>query len=347
MIGLFPVSAGNAQIDPQLNISQLLFPGLAASAPLEAQTEFQASPQPLTVVAPNVVESSVLGADDVTDAELQSRALAAQNSSIDAGNLETVQRRRVAMYRNYEIQPGDTVTSIASQFGLSTSYITWNNPNLEDPDRLSPGVKVIVPYVEGIVHGVESDETLSDIARDYDADPQDILDFAANSLTDPNQIQADTFVFVPGGRIVPIARESIRPGAGAPPPTTGGVWLWPTGIAGTITSEFTYWHPLGIDIALPTGNNIVASRDGVVRFASGDPWVGYGYYIKIDHGDGWETTYAHLREIPAGMTNGMFVTQGQILAPSGSTGNSTGPHLHFETRWYGEPLDPIDQLQPQ
>jgi murein DD-endopeptidase MepM/ murein hydrolase activator NlpD len=347
VIGLFPVRAGNAQIDPQLNVNHLLFPGLAASAPLVAQTEFQASPQPLTVVAPDVAESSVLGADDVTDAELQSRALAAENSSVDAGDLDTAQTRRVAMYRNYEILPGDTVTSIANEFGLDANYITWNNPNLEDPNRLSPGVQVIVPYVEGIVHAVEFDETLSDIARRYDADTQDILDFGANSLSDPNLLKADTFVFVPGGRIVPIARESIRPGAGAPPPTTGGAWLWPTGIAGTITSRYTPWHPLGIDIALPTGNAIIASRGGVVRFAGGDPWVSYGYYIKIDHGDGWETTYAHLQFIPDGMTNGTVVSQGDYLAPSGNTGNSTGPHLHFETRWYGSPLDPFDQLLPQ
>lgn len=344
VIGLFPVRAGDAALDPRLNVSQLSFPGLAASAPLVAQTEFQASPQPLTVTAPDVSEGTVLGADDVTDAELEGRALAAENASVDVGDTETVETRRVAMYRNYEVQAGDTVTSIAGDFGLEQNYILWNNANLEDPNRLSPGIQLIVPYVQGIVHPVAFDETLTDIARLYDAEPQDILDFEANSLADPNLLVADALIFVPGGRILPKPAPSIRPGAGTAPTLTGN-WGWPAGVAGTLTSPFAYWHPLGIDIAMPRGNAIVAARSGVVRFVGGDPWVSYGLYVKVDHGDGWETTYAHLDAFAEGLRSGAFVNQGDLLGLSGNTGNSTGPHLHFETRWWGEPQDPMELLQ--
>lgn len=346
MVGLFPVKSGDAALDPRLNVAQLSFPGLAASAPLVAQTEFSAAPQPLTVRAPDVSEGTLLGADDVTAAELEGRELAAENSSIEVEDAETQSARRVAMYQNYVVQEGDTLTSIASDFGLDTDYIVWNNADIENPNRLSPGVQVIVPYVPGIVHAVEFDETLTDIARRYDADTTDILNFEANSLSDPNELQADKLIFVPYGRIVPIAAPSIRPGANAaPPPITTGEWLWPANVAGTLTSRFGPGHWLGIDIAMPVGNEIVASRSGVVTFAGGDPWVSYGYYIKIDHGDGWETTYAHLREIPEGMSNGVFVNRGDFIAFSGNSGNSTGPHLHFETRWHNEPLDPLEQLQ--
>ena len=344
VIGLFPVRSSGASLDPQLNVSQLSFPWLAASAPLVAQTELQASPQPLTVVAPDVAEGTLLGADDLTDATLQQRALAAENSSVEVEDTETVQSARVAMYRNYEVQNGDTIGSIAGDFSLSQNDILWNNANLENPNRLSPGVQLIVPYVPGIVHAVEFDETLTDIARRYDADTQDILDFSANDLSDPNLLVADKFIFVPGGRIVPKPAPSIRPGADAVPPQTGA-WFWPTAIQGTLTSEFTPWHPLGIDIALPIDNHVIATRAGVVKFVGGDPWVSYGYHIKIDHGDGWETTYAHLNNFVEGVTSGTFVNQGDVIGFSGNTGNSTGPHLHFETRLWGEAQDPLLQLR--
>jgi len=344
VIGLFPVRSGDAALDPRLNVNHLSFPGLAASAPLVAQTELQASPQPLTVRAPDVAEGTLLGADDFTEAELQQRALAAENASVEVEDADTVQTARVAMYRNYEVQAGDTIISIASDFDLSQNDILWNNTDLENPNRLSLGVQLIVPYVPGIVHAVEFDETLTDIARRYDAMSEDILDFAANDLSDPNLLEADKLIFVPGGRIVPRPAPSIRPGSDLPPVQTGD-WLWPAGVAGTLTSTFAPWHPLGIDIALPIGNTIVASRAGVVRFAGGDPWVSYGFHVKVDHGDGWETTYAHLDSFAPGIQSGTFVNQGQLLGYSGNTGNSTGPHLHFETRAWGVPQDPLFQLQ--
>ena len=345
-VGFFPVRSGDAALNPRLNVSQLSFTGLASSAPLVAQTEFSAAPQPLTVRAPDVSEGTLLGADDVTAAELEGRELATENSSIEVEDAETVQSRRVAMYQNYVVQEGDTLTSISESFGIGQDYLVWNNLDIDNPNRLSPGIQIIVPFVEGIVHAVEFDETLSEIARRYDANADDILAFEANSLADPNSLRADTLIFVPYGRIVPIAAPSIRPGAGAaPPPITTGAWLWPANTAGTLTSRFGPGHWLGIDIAMPVGNEIVAARAGVVTFAGGDPWVSYGYYIKVDHDDGWETTYAHLNDFAPGIQNGTWVNQGDVIGYSGNTGNSTGPHLHFETRWWGDPSDPLELLQ--
>jgi murein DD-endopeptidase MepM/ murein hydrolase activator NlpD len=325
-----------------LNVSQLTFPGLAASAPLVAQTEFTAAPQPLTVRAPDVSEGTLLGAEDITDAELETRALAADNASVDVENAETVQSARVAMYQNYVVQDGDTVTSIASSFGLETNHILWNNTDLESPDRLSPGVQLIVPFVPGIVHAVEFDETLTDIARLYDAKVDEILDFEANSINDPNVLVADRYIFIPGGRILPKPALSIRPGAGTPPPATGA-WSWPAGVAGLLTSPWTAWHPLGIDLAMPEGNEIRAAKSGVVKFVGGDLWVSYGLHVKVDHSDGWESTYAHLSSFA--VESGQFVNEGDVLGYSGNTGNSTGPHLHFEIRYWGEPVNPLDYIQ--
>lgn len=341
--GLFPVQSSSAMIEPKLDMDQLAFPELVFSAPRAAPTELQAFPQPITVVAPEVANAVLLGANDLTDIEIAERALAVQNSSVDMVDESNAGRPRIAMYRNYEIQVGDTLSSIAEDFGLSLDDIVWNNHFLEHPDRVTPGVQLIVPYVPGIVHAVEFNETLIEIAEQYDVDMQDIIDFSANDITDPNQLKADEFIFVPGARVLP-PPPSINPWESPIQPRYGG-WYWPTAIQGRLTSYFDRWHPLGIDIGLPSGNEILASRAGVVTFAGGNPWVSYGYYVKIDHGDGWESLYAHLSDFAVGLRSGTYVYQGQVIGLSGNTGNSTGPHLHFETRLWGIPQDPLLQLR--
>jgi murein DD-endopeptidase MepM/ murein hydrolase activator NlpD len=114
-------------------------------------------------------------------------------------------------------------------------------------------------------------------------------------------------------------------------------------VAGTLTSPFAYWHPLGIDLAMPIGNEIRAAKSGVVKFVGGDLWVSYGLHVKLEHGDGWESTYAHLNS--TAVESGQFVNEGDLLGYSGNTGNSTGPHLHFEIRYWGEPVDPLNYIQ--
>ena len=338
-VGLFPVTTGDAAGDPRLNVGQLGLPGLAASAPLAMQAEIQAAPVPLTVTSPGVSEQALLGVNDVTDVELERNQLAVESAAVDAEDASTDAPARVSMYLNYEVQPGDTITSIAAAHGIGRDYIVWNNTDLEDPNRLSPGDLIRVPWEEGIVHPVRTDETLSDIARRYDSTVEKILNFAANNVPDPSLLQADKLIFVPGGRIVPVA-PSIRPGATTVTLEQSGDWFWP--LSGVITSEFTPWHPLGIDIGVASGTPIVASQAGTVVFVGGDPWTGYGLHIKIDHGAGYETTYAHLSDFA--VTSNTWVNQGDVIGYSGNTGRSTGPHLHFEIRLWNQPYDPIPLL---
>ena len=112
-----------------------------------------------------------------------------------------------------------------------------------------------------------------------------------------------------------------------------------------ITSYFGPGHPLGIDIGQSVGTPIVAARGGVVTFAGGDPCCSYGYYVDIDHGDGFSTRYGHFRSWPI-VSVGQHVEQGQVIGYAGSTGYSTGPHLHFEVRRGGDPVDPLDYVDP-
>jgi murein DD-endopeptidase MepM/ murein hydrolase activator NlpD len=114
-------------------------------------------------------------------------------------------------------------------------------------------------------------------------------------------------------------------------------FIWPLDQI-SITSYFTAWHPLGIDINGPYVP-VAASAGGQVIFVGGDPAVSYGYYVEIDHGSGYETLYAHLSQISVQM--GEWLDQGQILGVTGTTGRSTGPHLHFELKRNGVVMDPL------
>ncbi len=123
----------------------------------------------------------------------------------------------------------------------------------------------------------------------------------------------------------------------APASTTTAI-VWPA--RGPITSLFGPQHPLGIDIGIPLGTVVRAIADGRVAFAGGDACCSYGYYVDIDHGDGIMTRYGHLLYVPA-LAAGQLVHAGQPIGLSGTTGNSTGPHLHFEIRLNGLPVNPL------
>jgi murein DD-endopeptidase MepM/ murein hydrolase activator NlpD len=129
-----------------------------------------------------------------------------------------------------------------------------------------------------------------------------------------------------------------------PTPAAGGssFLIWPT--HGPISSYFGPRHPLGIDIDLYHDPNapIAAAKGGTVTFAGGNPCCSYGYHIILDHGNGYETLYAHLNQFA--VANGEWVKRGQLIAYSGNTGRSTGPHLHFEVRRNGQWVDPMGYL---
>lgn len=133
----------------------------------------------------------------------------------------------------------------------------------------------------------------------------------------------------------PQPRNTSAPPAAIPP---GAVAIWP--VTGPITSFYGPSHPLGIDIGVNTGTPIRAMAPGVVTFSGGDPCCSYGYYVDIDHGNGVMTRYGHM-VVPSALRPGQVVRMGDVIGLSGSTGFSTGPHLHFEVRLNGVPVNPL------
>jgi len=243
---------------------------------------------------------------------------------------------------DYQVQSGDTVASIANKFGISADTIRWAN-NLSG-DKIKIGQTLKILPVTGVAHIVSAGDTVYSIAKKYDADAQAIVDFPFNTFTDDEtfELAIGQTVIVPdgvmptGATATPRPRQ-LTPNAGAV--TASGQFVWPT--QGTITQYFSWYHP-GIDIANNAEPLDVAADSGNVIYAGWDT-SGYGNMVLINHGNGFETRYAHLSQIM--VISGQTVMKGQTIGRMGSTGHSTGPHTHFEIILNGVHVNPLIYLK--
>ena len=244
----------------------------------------------------------------------------------------------------YVVERGDTVGTIAAKFDLEAETVMWANGNLaENPDLLRPGQELVILPIDGVYHTVVAGDTLSKIATKYKAEVQSILECPYNNL-DP-----EAPVIAPGGQLIvpggvrPFVARTVSAYKGPIPQDAKqgtGVFAWPA--SGRLTDRYgfrTYsgrWHN-GLDISQRAGSPVYAADSGFVTFAG---WTngGYGNLVVIDHRNGYETYYAHLQSFY--VTAGQSVAKGTQIAAIGTTGNSTGPHLHFELRHQGVRKNP-------
>jgi murein DD-endopeptidase MepM/ murein hydrolase activator NlpD len=237
----------------------------------------------------------------------------------------------------YTVQPGDTVEAIAASFVLSPTTLMWANPAVEDaPDLLRIGQQMVILPIDGVYHKVVEGDTLESIAEKYEVQPEAIAACHYNSLTQPDySIEEGEWLIVPGGE-KPYIPKVVTSYTGSVPEGARGTgrFQWP--VLGRLTQGYWYGHR-AIDIGAPTGSAIVAADGGFVSFAG---WtdVGYGYLVVIDHANGFVTYYAHLSKIYVYV--GQPIERGQVVGAAGSTGWSTGPHLHFEVRYYNTQQNP-------
>jgi murein DD-endopeptidase MepM/ murein hydrolase activator NlpD len=241
----------------------------------------------------------------------------------------------------YTVQPGDTAQIIAEQFGLQPTTLMWSNPDMEKrPDLLQVGQVLTILPIDGVYHTVEVSDTLEVIAEAYQVDAVDIAECPFNIILESGELSVGDKLIVPGGT-KPYEAQSVTAYSGPIPENVNanGVFYWPT--SGVLTQGYWYGHR-AIDIGGPVGTAIVASDGGYVSFAA---WtdIGYGYLIVIDHGNRYTTYYAHLSNIF--VWEGQAVSAGQTIGAMGSTGNSTGPHLHFEIRYDNYPTNPLIYLR--
>jgi LysM repeat protein len=256
----------------------------------------------------------------------------------------------------YTVEKGDSVFGIAKKFNIKPETVLWaNEDQLNDsPDMLSPGMTLKIPPVDGVYYKWKENDTLDSVAQQFKAKVEDIINWPGNKmdLTNP-EVQVDEWVMVPEGErefrswIVPqiargkagVSKSVYGPGAceGSYDGAYGSGWFaWPS--ASHVLSGNDFWSGhLGIDIAAFVGDAVYASDNGVIVFA-GWSTGGYGNMVMIDHGNGYQTVYGHMSSVA--VSCGQSVYQGQYIGAAGSTGNSTGSHLHFEIRLYGQFINP-------
>jgi len=241
---------------------------------------------------------------------------------------------------DYLVQKGDTLSTIAEKYGVSVDSIKWVNDIKRD--SLTIGQTIKIPPVTGVVHKVREGETVYSIAKKYKTDAQKIVNYPFNDFSD-----LDTFALnvgqtlvVPEGVVAdaPVAKPPL---AKLPPVLMGGTgqFQWPT--AGIIT-QYPIWYHMAVDIANSSSPGIVAADSGtvtVVEFLK----YGYGHHVLVDHGNGYATLYGHMSEIY--VKPGEGVKRGSLIGRMGSTGRSTGTHLHFEIRKGGILVNPLPFLQ--
>ncbi|MEK7537879.1 MAG: peptidoglycan DD-metalloendopeptidase family protein [Patescibacteria group bacterium] len=248
----------------------------------------------------------------------------------------------------YVVQSGDTLSTIAHRFGLTSQTLVWAN-GMSDKDFIKPGQALKIPPVEGYLYTVKNGDTLAGIAQKYKGDQASILD--VNRLATAEAIQPGQEIIIPGGEPpappapTPASRRTLLTQvfggreSNAPPsaPATGARFIWPT-TGRRINQYFRGRYHTGIDIEGDYSSPIYAAANGRVVFAAFDR-SGYGLYIVISHGNGYETLYGHASKVF--VSPGDVVKQGQTIAMIGSTGRSTGPHVHFEIRTGGGFLNPL------
>ncbi len=258
--------------------------------------------------------------------------------------------------QDYTVETGDSVFAIAKSFGLEPESVLWANYALlnDNPDQLSPEMSLKIPPTDGVLYEWEEGDTLQSVADHFEANIEDIIGWSGNKfdLTNP-VVEVGSIVMLPRGHrefkqwivpTIPRGRAGVSSslyGSGTCPGGyegaygTGG-FIWPAD--NHYISGNDYWSGhLAIDIAAGSGARVYAADSGVVVF-SGPALGGYGNMIMVDHGNGYQSLYAHLSSV--GVSCGQSVLQGQYIGSAGNSGFSTGPHLHFEIRYLGGFINP-------
>lgn len=247
----------------------------------------------------------------------------------------------------YTVQSGDSISTIAANFDISVSTILWEN-DLSAYSIIRPGDELVILPMSGITHKVTSGENLSAIAKKYNIEENEVIE--ANKIIDSSRLAVGQKLIIPGGSKTSYAQPAAKTYSGisaikdlvkspSAAPVAGNKMNWPT--EGHRITQYYSWTHRAVDIANKIGTPIYAADAGTIEYAG---WgKGYGNQIVIDHGGGKKTRYAHLSKFYA--EKGDKVDKGETIAAMGSTGWSTGPHLHFEVIINGVKYNPLNYIK--
>ncbi len=310
----------------------------AALSAVGGSSPGEAGPSPSPGVATNVRQNRSTDPDAIT------RQAVMHTTFPDRPRAEVI---------TYTVKEGDNITTIAYQHSLLPETIVWSNREaIQDaPWLIQPGLQLFILPVDGIYHTVSAGDTVEDIAAEYDVEPSTLYN-QWNDLEEGDDLYEGQLLVVPGGTGWEITWNPPQPApsqsgytyrypaSSVAAPGANNWFILPTG--STLVSGWYFRDPrnpghIGLDYKCRLGDPLYAADNGAVTIAG---WHGgYGILVEIDHGNGFITRYGHLSQLLVG--GGQAVHQGDVIGYCGTTGWSTGPHLHFEIRLNGAPQDPM------
>jgi LysM repeat protein len=306
-----------------------------------AVSSFNSQTIPLLQPAVNIDPNPAKGGGDITVVDNSALYADQGPEGTVADTQDTPPSSQISIYT---VRTGDSLSSIAHMFNVTTNTIVWANDI--QGGVIQPGQQLVILPITGIRHTVTQGETLQSITKKYKGDASEIAQY--NGIASDGALTVGTVIIIPDGEL----NSSIKPAAsasnphataiknialgkktepylGGSGPAIPGYFTWPM-IGGVITQGLHGWN--AVDIGAPKGTPILASASGIVIVAkSNGAWNGgYGNYVVLQHDNGTQTLYAHASSVS--VTVGDQVSQGQTIARVGMTGEATGPHLHFEVR---------------
>lgn len=296
------------------------------------------------ILAPYLADTFPIFSNQGSSRYIASIAASQQSINVDQDVFRTeISQKPRDKNITYRVQRGDTISTIAQKFGISTDTIKWSNDLTSD--NITVDDELLILPVTGVSHKVSSGETVYTIAKKYDTSPQAIVDFPFNEFANPQtfSLVEGQMLLVPDGvkpseKVVPRRQVFIAQG---PVSISSAGFTWP--LRGAI-SQFPAWYHMALDITSPIGTPVVAAQNGTVVKALSGTWDGgYGINVMID-GSGFQSLYAHLSGLNVSV--GDTVSAGQtVIGWVGLTGRTTGAHIHFEIYRNGALVNPLSYLQ--
>lgn len=305
------------------------------------ETTYNSQTVPLLTAAQNIDPNPAKGGGDITIVNDSALLPASGPSGSLADVEESDLNNNSGQISIYIVRPGDTLGDIAEMFDVSINTIRWGN-DISRSEAIQPGQELVILPVTGIKYTVKTGGSLRDIIEKHGGDLEEAVEY--NGYGADEHLAAGTEVIIPDGELaapkatVKVAQSRYTRSSSAPRgtnmPTYSGYYLKP--VAGGTRTQGIHGYN-AVDIGAPAGTPILAAASGKVIIAKSSGWNGgYGKYIVIEHDNGTQTLYSHnSRNL---VFSGQSVVQGQVIGYVGSTGRSTGPHVHFEIRGAKNPF---------
>ena len=290
---------------------------------------------PLLEAAVNIDPNPAKGGGDITVVD-GSALLSEVGPSGSIADIESKDHK--GDVSTYVVRKNDTLAQISEMFNISVNTIVWAN-DLDRKVPLREGQTLVVLPVDGVQYVVQKGDTLSGIVKKFNANLDTVISF--NDLGSNHVLSVGQTILIPDG-VENSLGSSLSTASPARTHTVSAVGYYTNPLpSGHKTQGMHGYAHNSIDIGAPTGSSILAAADGIVVVSqfrpSGNPWFGgYGNNVMIKHPNGTFTRYGHMSVVY--VSEGVHVSKGQAIGEVGSTGDSSGPHLHFEIRGAKNPF---------